>query len=207
MINYNYTRSIAVCLSLILLSSCVGVRNDIERLFKPKVTENPYRSAKTHTRTTRTQTPQTHSIQDWAPTTRHGTTGVVQAAGHQGANTSPPPRKINIAGSTPPPSGNTSTDPMFAKPKTSPSTVTQVPTPPKPVAVAPPHPEPKPSTVTPPRPAEKIYTVSLVANKPTHVYHPLSPTKIIRITDANGIKYRSGTIMRVPGENIRFYVP
>ncbi len=199
MTNNIYTRSIALCLSFIVLSSCTGVRNDVERLLKPKVTENPYRDKKKRVYTPRTQT--THSTQEWAPTTRNGTGTVVQT------HTQPPAHQ-GTRPSTPSPSDNKASDPMFAKPKSSPSTVTQVPTPPKPVTKDPTPPKPvENTTTTPAKPADKIYTVSLVANKPTHVYHPHNPSKIIRVTDANGIRYPSGTIMRVPGENIRFYVP
>ncbi len=213
MTNNIYTRGISICLSLIILSSCAGVRHDIEQFFKPKVSENPYRGATPTAHTPRTQTSSTHatkpqSVQQWTPTTRNSTPATTpqprpQTPTQPIAQPSTPSQKINIAANTPPPSASSNNS----------STVTQIATPAAPsgAAVTPANPKPptQPVVAPPaqPQPAKDIFTVSLVAGKPTHVHHPHNPAKIIRVTNAQGVKYPSGTIMRVPGEDIRFYVP
>ncbi len=191
-------RTSALSLAMVFLSSCTGLSGDIRKVFAPNVSENPYRGATPPSHTPRSTSAQ--GVSEWAPTTRQAASPAVptQQARAQVAVT-PPPAKIDL--SKPP-------VPTPAKPAVKPVMKPQEKLPPPPRAVP-------PSTVTQaqapevevPVPQGEIYRVVVVPQKPTHVYHPLNSAKIIRITDKNGKRYPSGTVMRVPNESIRFYVP
>ncbi len=194
-------------LLLLLLSSCAGVHRTVARVHSSMVGEAPYAEPVAAKTTAPVPPEQTLSykqrLAQWAPTL------------------SSPPKPL--PGYTPFPdtnysdkaAGSVRVNPRYEssykrKPKT--TRVSKS----KPKVTSKPKAAPKPKVTRKPKPSSntsslgnkgRIYKVRYVPGKPTHVQHPHDRKTIIRITDKQGNKPAKGTIMRVPGENVRFYVP
>ncbi len=201
--------------SLLLLSSCAGFHRTVARVHSSMVGEAPYAepvAAKAAPVPPQQTLSYKQKLAQWSPTL------------------SSPPKPL--PGYTPfpdqnhanKPAGTVRVNPRYEssstkrtiksapKPKTKPARTTKSSTKPTPKPKAKPAPKAKPKAKPAPKAKtsdtkNRIYKVRYVPGKTTHVQHPHDRKTIIRITDKEGNKPAKGTIMRVPGENVRFYVP
>ncbi len=205
-----------ISITTLALSSCTSIQHGVARIQSSFVAENPYSPPSSKKKTPPPPAKKTPTFRErlaqWAPTREKSSSGYTpfptqtyasgapaKVAAKRPASSAPAPKRPapKKVASRPvtkkKPSALPPIDPIAARSSASKAKAKRTP------AAA-------PRTKTS-NSKGKIYQVRYVPGRSSHILHPTKRNVIVRITDKKGNKPPKGTIMRVPNENIRFYIP
>ncbi len=210
------------CLTALALSSCTSIQHSVARLQSSFVDENPYSPPSSKKKTPPPPVKKSPTFRErlaqWAPTRSKTSSGYTpfptqpHTAATRAAASPTRPASLAPAKKATPAKKTTPAKKIAKRPITKKPSPTLPPIDPIATRSTTSKAKAKPASKASSRTKAannkgKVYRVRYVPGRPTHILHPTKRNVIVRITDKKGNKPPKGTIMRVPNENIRFYIP